>query len=163
MTGTMPEKRLKEYLLSHGSACGISASDAEISQFESQNMTTIPDDLRSYFRSVNGTAGDYAYGIVRFWSLDEVQTVAHELAAKQKSTALIHSRYAAPVPGAEALFVFADYMHESQLYAIKLSQSERVNPVFLFDGGDPVEIAKSFTDFVDQYLSNPEDLRLMVD
>jgi hypothetical protein len=58
------ENRLKKHLLAHGSACGVGVSDAEIRAFELQNKVTLPDDLRAYFRKLNGTAGDYAYGII---------------------------------------------------------------------------------------------------
>ena len=155
--------RLRNYLLSEGTECGVAASDEQISKFESRNTTTIPDDLRSYFREVNGTAGDYAYGLIRFWSIDEVCTVAKDIAAKRHLPALIHSRYAAPIEGQETLFVFADYMYEAQLYAIELSSTEKRHQVMILDGGEPKKVADSFSDFVNHYLSNPEELKLMVD
>lgn len=164
MTSTeLMGNRLKAYLLSHDSQCGVPASDAEILEFEMRNMTTIPEDMRAYFREVNGTAGDYAYGIIRFWNIEEVRTLAQELMAKRTSMALIHSRYTTPIQDEGTLFVFADYMHESQLYAIQLSPGAQRNPVIMLDGSDPTEIAISFTDFVERYLTTPEELRLMID
>lgn len=162
MTATTPGTRLREYLSSDGTTCGVPASDDQISDFELRTSTTIPDDLRAYFREVNGTVGDYAYGIIRFFSIDEVRSLAEEWEAKRHFPTLIHSRYSAPIEGQDRLFVFADHMHEAQLYAIRLSPTDNRHSVMILDGGKPEVIAESFADFVNKYLSNPAELRLMV-
>ncbi|MBC8355322.1 MAG: SMI1/KNR4 family protein [Planctomycetes bacterium] len=156
-------RKLKDFIISDGTDCGVEVPEARISEFERQHGVTIPMDLRSYFTDLNGTAGDYAYGIIRFWSLDEVQSVTKEISEKKTSSSLIQSAYADPIDGGDNFFVFADCMHEAQLYAIKLSLTETNNPVILLDGGEPIVVAESFSDFVERYLTTPEDLRLEVD
>jgi hypothetical protein len=157
-------KRLKDFIESHGSDCSSGASEARILEFEQKYSVVIPEDLRSYFAELNGTAGDYAYGIVRFWSIDEVRTVKQEIAAATPpDMAVIQAMYSEPIDDGENFFVFADCLHESQLYAIHLSTSDMPNDIILLDGEKPTVVAESFSDFVERYLTAPEDLRLVID
>lgn len=139
------------------------ASDDQLSQFETRYQVTIPEDLRAYFREVNGTAGDYAFGIIRFWSIDEVCTFVEAWEANRNLGCLIYSRYAAAIDYSERLFLFADHLHEVHLYGTILTSDGHYRPVMLVDGGPPRLIADSFGDFVERYVSSPERLKLMVD
>jgi hypothetical protein len=163
MKGISIAKRLRQFIESHDSKCGVGATESRIQDFECQNHVRIPDDLRTYFTELNGTAGDYAYGIIRFWSIDESCPVTHDILVKRAHQALIQSSYREPIEGGENFFVFADCLHESQLYAIYLSSSDKANPVVLLDGERPTVVAESFSDFIERYLTTPEDLRLVLD
>jgi|TARA_B110000116_G_C16445452_1_gene406826 hypothetical protein len=162
MTAITIGKRLKDFMKSDGSECGASASDARVLEFERKFGVVIPEDLRSYFIEVNGTAGNYAYGILRFWSIDEFRTVTQETSAtRSPNHSVIQSAYSEPIDDGESFFVFADCMWDVQLYAIHLSTSDTPNNIILLDGGKPTVVAKSFSDFVERYLTSPDDLRLM--
>src|SRR5688572_5234003 len=97
MTEATIAKRLKLFIESQGSECGTGVTEARISQFESETGVEIPDDLRAYFTELNGTAGDYTYGIIRFWSIDEVRTVSEEISAANPNMAVIQTMYSEPV------------------------------------------------------------------
>lgn len=163
MTAINIGKRLKAFVESHGSNCGAGVTQTRISVFERENGIQIPEDLKRYFAEVNGTEGDYAYGIVRFWSIDECRSLKQVISETPAGAAVIQAAYSAPIQEDDQYFVFADYLHESQLYAIRLSPSDQQNPVILLDGGEPVVVAESLSDFVERYLTSPEDLRLEAD
>jgi hypothetical protein len=163
MTTVTSGRTLREFVESRGSKCGVGATDERIYEFERENNVQIPGDLRTYFIELNGTAGDYAYGIIRFWSIDECRTLEHEISAAIPGMAVIQATYGEPIEGYDQFFVFADYLHESQLYAIRLSSATQPNPIVMLDGGEPVVVADSFSDFVKRYLTAPEELRLEAD
>lgn len=163
MTTTSTVQRLKDFLLSTGTKCGHGTTESRLIEFERMCRVKIPHDLRSYFRELNGTAGDYAFGIVRFWSIDECKSVESELASKRQHRALIHSAYQQPVQHGEDYFIIADCMHEVQLYAIDLSSAGALNQVIVLDGGPPRDVATSFSDYVERYLARPESLGLVTD
>jgi len=126
----------------------------------------MPVDVRDYFVAMNGcSAGGYGYGMIRFWNLDEVKSVAEEIPGNAPPTAaVIQSAYREPLAGGEHYFVFADFLHDLQLYAIHLSSSQNgLNPVIVLDGSAPIKIADSFSHFVDLYITSPKSLRLLVD
>lgn len=154
---------LVDFLKSERTQCGGGVAPSRISAFEKRNGVRLPDDLRTYFRELNGTGGDYAYGIIRFWGLDECVTLANEVRSAGSRAAVIQSAYGEPSVEMEDFFVFADHLHESQLYAIRLRPESTANPVIVLDGGEPAEVATSFSDFVRCYLTTPESLRLVVD
>ena len=164
MTDATIAKRLRHFIESHGSECGTGVTETRIRKFECEADVEIPEDLRKYFTELNGTAGDYTYGVVRFWSIDEIRTVSEEIsAATSPGMAVIQAMYSDPVDDGERFFVFADCLYESQLYAIYLSTSDKPNRVILLNGEKPIVVAESFSEFVERYLTTPEDLRLVID
>ena len=154
---------LADFLKSERTACGTGVESSRVSAFEKRNGISLPEDLRSYFLDLNGTEGDYAHGIIRFWSLDECVTVANEIQSAGSRAALIQSAYDQPSAEMNNYFIFADHLHESQLYAIRLRPETEPNSVVVLDGSQPAEVAASFSDFVRRYLATPESLRLVVD
>jgi hypothetical protein len=163
-----PEKvgqRLKDYLLSQGVPCDDGVSEDRIAEFEHRHNVQMPVDFRCYFMTMNGSAGAYGYGMIRFWKLDEVKSIAEEIDNTLPTASVIQAAYLEPIEGAEHYFVFADFLHESQLYAIhlSLSQDDGVNQVVVLDGSAPIKVADTFSQFVDVYITSPECLRLVVD
>jgi hypothetical protein len=154
---------LRDFLKSERTKCGCGVAADRLADFERQNDVRIPDDLTAYFSELNGTDGDYAYGIIRFWALNEIDTLQQELQSNSSRASVIQSTYGPPTSEMKDFFVFADHMHEAQLYAIRLKPASQENIVVMLDGGEPVEVASSFSDFMHQYLTNPEALRLTVD
>lgn len=154
---------LRDFLKSERTKCGRGVASESLAAFERQNDVRIPDDLMAYFSELNGTDGDYAYGIIRFWALDEVATLEQEIRSTSSRGSVIQATYGTPTLEMKDYYVFADHMHEAQLYAIRLWPDPQENRVVMLDGGAPIEVACSFSDFIHQYLTNPEALRLAVD
>lgn len=156
-------KRLKDSILSHGVQVAVGVSEEQIAYFERQHDIKMPPDLRGYLVEMNGSA-DYAFGLIRFWSLDEMKSVAQAVSDTPPSAAVIQAAYRQGIDDAAHYFVFADFLHESQLYAIHLSSSlDHPNQIKLLDGTAPVKVADSFAEFADLYIASPESLRLCVD
>jgi hypothetical protein len=164
MNAEPASQRLHNYLSSQGVACGGEISRDRISEFERRYNVLMPSDLADYFATINGTDGD-AYGIIHFWDLSEVKTVEEEILAKSgPGSAVIQAAYSAPTTFGKHYFVFADCLYEAQLYAIRLSLSQHgANDVILLDGGEPIEVAESFSHFVELYIKEPGRLRLILD
>jgi hypothetical protein len=158
-------RRLKDFLLSQGVACDAGVSQQRIAEFEHRNNVRMPPDFKSYFTTMNGTAGGYGSGIVRFWDLDDVKSVADEIPGDTPPmAAVIQSAYDEPIDGAADYFVFADASHEIQLYAIHLSPSGHgQGEVVLLDGSQPIRVSDTFAQFIDLYINSPGSLRLSVD
>lgn len=163
MTSDSIGQRLRQFIELNGTACEKGVSHDRVTDFERQHNIRMPDDMQSYFVEANGTGGDYAFGLLRLWGLDEIQTVSELMSAASKNMAVIQATYEEPVENGDFLFVFADFLHESQLYAIHLSSRDEPNRVMLLDGSEPTIVADSFLQFVELYLSTPERLRLEVD
>jgi len=154
---------LRDFLKSERTKCGRGVASERLTAFERQNDVRLPDDLNAYFSELNGTDGDYAYGIIRFWALDEVASLEQEIQSISSRASVIQATYGSPTAEMKDYFVFADHMHEAQLYAIRLGPASKNNMVVMLDGGEPVEVASSFSDFINQYMTNPEALKLTVD
>jgi hypothetical protein len=157
---------LRRYLLSHGVACEAGVSEERLMEFEQLHNIRMPVDFRDYFLTMNGcSAGGYGYGIVRFWNLEEVKTVAEEIPGNRPPTAtVIQSTYNESIEGGEEYFVFADVMHDMQLYAIHLSTAQSgLNDIVVIDGSAPWKVANNFSEFIHLYLSSPALLRLVVE
>ena len=111
----------------------------------------MPADLRDYFLTVNGMAqGVTDDALIRFWSLNEVKPIPEEA-----------PDYSDPsyIEEAESLFLFADYCIWSHAYAIRLSsRSESPNPVIIIGDENPTRLFESFSELVNNYLSDPDRL-----
>lgn len=145
-------KKLRAHWLSKGLALPPGQNEARIRDFEIRNRVNLPTDFRDYFLQVDGmipiwpNAQDpegYA-----FWSLDRVKRVSEE-AVEHKS-----GQQWSNFPGAESLFVFADYLDWSWAYAILLgTNGPGFGNVFIVGKREtPVEVASSFQDFVELYI-----------
>jgi len=152
-------------MLSQDIPCNHGVLEDQIAEFEHHHKVRIPADLRHYFMTMNGTAGDYAYGAIRFWDLDEFKSVAEKKGNTRPNSSVILTAYHELFNGAECYFIFADFLYDMQLYAIHLSSCENVeaNQIIMLDGSAPIEVADTFSAFVDTYIESPERLRLLID
>jgi hypothetical protein len=82
------------------------------------------------------SAGISDQNLIRFWPLAEIRPVAD------------------PAAHAEGYFIFADYSISAHEYGIHLSMPSRYD-VGLIGGALPIIVAKSFTQFLSAYLSDP--------
>src|SRR5579883_1161051 len=114
-------KRLKDFLNSHGDFANDGAPEEQVLQFELRYGIRIPDDFRHYLLTMNGTGQNYGYGILRFWELANIKTVAEEIPGNLAPTAaVIQTSYLDSIDKGNEYYVFADYLDESQLYAIHI-------------------------------------------
>jgi hypothetical protein len=130
------------------------ASTADISAFERGHQVTLPEDVRRYFTTLNGTGNDMDNDTYRFWPLAEVKPVYEVLAPSRGFE--YPDRYAYP-----DCFAFADYMISSWLYAVKLTgDPAQPAPVYRVTASDvPGEqMTESFLDFMNRYADDPNSV-----
>lgn len=141
-------------LYAHWDAGGILSSEAatlsDVKAFEQQYGVTLPDDMRTYFRTVNGTrkgeAGRDDERGIGFWHLAQVRT--------------FQEAHVSEAPGADCIFAFADHSLGAVTYGIRLSaDGEEPAPVFGSFSLGLVQIAPSFGEFLTRYATgNPSAL-----
>ncbi len=133
---------LKRFWLRQGIKLCRGATGDELAAFEAKHNIRLPEDLRDYFAVVNGFDGwQTDDNVITFLSLDEMKTL---------------SEYWSPdVADADSYFVFADYSISAHVYAIRLlNTTGRGNHVVVVYDGEPVEVANSFSEFVEGYLAD---------
>lgn len=120
------------------------ASVDDLAAFEAKYHVRLPSDLREYFATVNGFGGS------EYWTDGEGITFLGLAEVKPLS------EYWSPdVADAVSYFVFANYDISAHVYAIRLlNTSGYGNPVVVVYDGKPVEVASSFSEFVEGYLEN---------
>jgi len=130
-------------------------TEDRVRDFESRNAVILPPDFREYFLSVDGMAQVGGHDSdptgFAFWPLARVQSVIKECAE--------HSLVVPEVQDQDKYFAFADYLQWSWGYAIHLGDRPSApNPVIHVATLRPKVVARSFTDFVDMYLRDAEEL-----
>jgi len=142
---------LKRHWSSQDVDINAGVSKAQLDSFESKHCVVLPADLRDYFLCVNGMAPDVSdEGMIRFWMLEELQPLTQGAPAYSDASYIQHP---------ESLFLFADYSIWAHAYAIRLgSVSLQSHEVVIIGSESPVTIAQSFTEFLDQYLTDKDRL-----
>lgn len=127
-------------------------SEEDLRRFEDKWSVRLPDDLRAYYSLSAGMPSAPVQDAKGFYfcPLSRVRTVREEYADLNPPSP--------PFPGAEDMFVFADYLQWSWAYAIKISKDPASSPVFVLGGEKPVRIASSFNDFIHLYLAGDDSL-----
>lgn len=138
-------EKLKRFWLRQNIKLNAGASEAQLATFERKHNVRLPPDLRDYFATVNGFDGSEHWmtdeNVIEFLSLDEVKPVSEY--------------WSSDVVGADSYFVFADYSISAHVYAIRLlNDSADKNTVVVVYDGKPIEVANSFTGFVEGYLED---------
>lgn len=145
-------EKLRAHWLSKGMVLPSGNPEQRISEFEHRYHMNLPPDFRGYFLQVDGMSRHWPSAQdtegYAFWSLDRVKSVPEE-AVKHNS-----GQEWSSFPGAESLFVFADYLDWSWAYAIRLlTDPLESGRIFIIGKQEtPIEIADSFSDFVELYL-----------
>jgi hypothetical protein len=120
-----------------GVVIGEGASDADVRTFEERFNVELPRDVIAYLKRVDGmAAGDYPEDSIRFWQLNEFESVPsaywrHEVV--------------------EEWFVFADFLIHSHFYAFRAGRSS-LGEVAISGGERLLPVASSFTEFIHRYL-----------
>lgn len=145
-------ERLKAHWRSQGIALARASIESQIRDFESRYDVRLPLDFRDYFLCVNGmetywpnAQDQQGYS---FWPLERIKAVPEEAGNHQYG-----DRWSR-VPGAKSLFIFADYLDWSWAYAIRLGKDslEKTSVFIIAKKETPIEVAASFSDFVELYL-----------
>jgi hypothetical protein len=134
---------LKTFWVRQGIKLRRGATELEFAAFEARYNVRLPEDVREYFASVNGFDGSEHWmtdkEVITFLALDEMKPL---------------SEYWSPaVADSDSYFVFADYSLAAHVYAIRLDSSRHRNDVaVVYDR--TVEVASSFSEFIQGYLEN---------
>ena len=133
---------LRAYWKAQGVDSANPASLAEIQAFEQRFAVVLPEDLRDYFRILNGMEighdGSMDNEMISFWRLADVERDRAERPLNPTN-----------------LFAFGDWSIDCCTYAIALGADREANtPVFLLCDEKPLRVAESFSDFVAAYLRN---------
>jgi hypothetical protein len=149
MEFTSVGESLKRHWSSHDVEINAGVSEAELEAFEEKYGVVLPDDLRDYFRCVNGMPPDVVDdGMIRFWMLEEMKPLPQS--APQYSDGTY-------VQNPETLFLFADYSLWAHAYAIRLGKRAlESNEVIIIGYESPKSISDSFSRFVDSYLTSKD-------
>ena len=121
------------------------APEVELREFEAKYNVVLPDDLKDYFATVDGfDDSDSDENLFTFLPLAEVT--------------LLDESWSSGTFDAKSYFVFIDYCISAHLYAIRLTNDLSLgNPVvttYVKPGENPIQIAGSFSEFVQGYLAD---------
>jgi hypothetical protein len=125
------------------------AAPEAVKAFEVTHKITLPADMREYLLQLDGTGSHWPNDQdpkgFSFWPLARIRPVAEELAERRMTE----------LPKLDQYFVFADYLGWSWAYAILLAADQSIgNRVALIGNEVPLEVASSFSEFVDLYLKD---------
>jgi hypothetical protein len=125
-------------VLAHWRSIGIAplkgASRQEVEAIEARLSVRLPDHVVTLYLAANGmAAGDYDDRNIRFWQLEEL--------AQHVSTDAAGVSYAG----------FADFLIMSHVYEVRLTGSGHTDVRIMADGA-PINVAASFSNFLDFYL-----------
>ena len=144
---------LKAYWLSKGIKLETSATEQELNSFEARYHVRLPLDMRQYLSIAAGmpdgeTEGDLAFS---FWPLRRIKPVQE----------IVHGEVYEPIrnhPDAGLYFCFADYLIDSDIFAIRLFPGQSSPNHVVAVCSDYKMVAPSFADFVRKYLTDPDNL-----
>lgn len=144
--------RLRERWTAREIAHDRPATEAQVATFEARYGVVLPADIRAYFTTLNGTK-EGAYGmqdehLLGFWHLHEVRSFAE-----------LEAEYGPTTAEAERTFVIADHSIWVYGFGIQLSPGPAAPTPVVVDIGSPYHVvAGSFTEFLDAYLRDDEDV-----
>ena len=150
-----PANKLVEHWTLRGLGIADGNSESVVRAFELKHGVILPVDFREYLLSVDGMMQLHGHDCdplwFAFWPLDRIRNAQEECSKPRMSLP--------KVANLANYFVFADYLQWCWAYAIRLSgdRSDR-NPVFAIGSLNDGEIASSFSDFVDLYISDAKQL-----
>ena len=130
-----------------------------ISLFESKNNIIVPEDLKTYFKILNGTNGSYDSLFFEFYSVDRIKRIDDEY--KDWEGIPDFNNIINTLQNFKHYYVFANYSFHLFAYCINLNvESPLRNSVLVVCGDKYKVIANSFTEFVGLYLEESISLQL---
>ncbi len=140
---------LKRFWLRQGISLLPGASESELVAFEAKHSVRLPEDLRDYLATVNGFDGS------EHWMTDDEVITFLGLGDMKP----LNDYWSPAITGGDSYFVFADYSIAAHVFAIRLSKaSVSKNDVVVVYDDRPLEVADSFSKFVEGYLSKAESV-----
>jgi hypothetical protein len=151
MKFTSVGESLRRHWSSNNVEINAGVSEAVLTSFEKKYAVVLPEDLRDYFLCVDGMPPEIVDdGFIRFWTLEEVVPLP------QGAPDYSNPQY---IQGSDSIFLFADYSMWAHAYAIRLTKAPtESNEVFVIGRDLPSLISNSFSQFVDIYLTNKDQL-----
>ena len=136
------------------------ARNEEINYFLSVNNVLMPKDLLEYFKVLNGTGGEYDDNFFQFYSLLQFKKISDEF--KDWENGIQNYRnLEKTLPYFDNYYVFANYFNFLFTYAIRLyPHNDKTNEILVLCGDEYKKIANSFSEFIDLYLNDSEQLLL---
>lgn len=123
------------------------AATSELSAFEAHYGVRLPPAFAALWRTANGNHGDQ--NLTRFWPLGEI----HRLSDEEGPSDTVSPA------DAESLFVFADYLIFSHLYAVRLTADGQDAEVWwVLSPTERAEIAPTFESFLREYAADPNSI-----
>lgn len=155
----MPKlKRLKDKWMLEGIDNFHAVNADELQKFQNDKGIILPDDIKEYFETLNGTGGELTDELYEFYSIDRLKRVADEFKDWEGTP-----NYQALLNMYEVsdLFVFANFSFNLFSYAIRLhpDMSDK-NDVYVLCGNEYKKIANSFSEFLVLYLDDSIELQL---
>ena len=134
------------------------ATNKEVNLFQAENNLIIPQDLLEYFLSLNGTNEQYDKNFCQFYSFDHFKSINDEL--KNWSGSPDYSNIINTLKDYEDYFPFADYHCHFLSYVIRLHKDKTAeNEIIVVCGDAYKHIANSFSEFIDLYLKDADQLQ----
>lgn len=132
-------------------------SDVTLDVFEQRSGLVLPQDLRSYFKELNGTQSCYDSHLFEFYDLKGFKPIMEAYSSWEGRPD--YGLIASTLKNHRQVHVFANFSNHLYAYGIRLypTKSER-NEVYVICGGDYHPIASSFTQFIDLYLEDNDAL-----
>ena len=143
-------QRLKKHFIDDGVEINEPASEADVDAFQEKYGVVLPDDLKEYFLTFNGTGqGNFGGSGYAFFSLAEFEPICQssDLAAEESEIY-------------RDCFAFSDYMIWCWGYVIRLTSSVGSNDVLsiYLDKPSNLKVANCFSQFIELYLEDPDDI-----
>ena len=122
-----------------------------ILDFERRNCVELPEDMRAYFLTVDGMSPNNPEDKkgFSFWPLSEVTRADEEV---ERRTPFVQH-----FANDSEFFVFADYLHWSWAYAIRMKPNGAPR-VIIVGKNTPEIVSESFTEFVGMYIADAASL-----
>lgn len=150
-------ERLAETWADEGVELRPGVSPDAICSFEREHGILLPEDVRRFYRTFNGTIG-IDESLNAFWPLEEIDSVPTKLA--NFSGVPDYSKIETALADAQSFFVFADHSIWVHVFAMQMRFSNRNSTPVLWiaNGITFATIAESFEHFWDLYLTDPNRL-----
>jgi hypothetical protein len=133
------------------------ATDEDILSFENRLGVLIPEDLKQYFKIINGNMGEYDDFFFSFNSLFNVKNIDEEF--KERDGLPDYTNLVNVLQDSQHCFVFCDYEFHLFSYAIRLyNELREENEIYVLCGDKYKIIANSFTSFLELYFERSDDL-----
>lgn len=151
-------KELREKWRIENALYGSAADTKCLLSFQERNKVIISKDLIEYFKSLNGTGGEYTNELYEFYSIDRIVKVKDEF---KNWEGIPDYKGLLAINDISELYVFANFTFNLFVYAIKLYPDfSDENEVYILCGEKYQKIANSFSEFVELYLSDSKELKL---